>query len=416
MTNLAERAALCHANDGADTLSKSWWRFPANAPRFLELGLEQYVWDIDGNRYLDLIMGLGATGVLGHTHPVVAEAIKHQIAQGVSFSLPHRLVVEVAEAIQAKWPVAERCLFFKNGGDATNAAVRLARAVTGRWHIGYIQGCYHGHDDWFIEGQPPAWGVPQMGYLHAVPFRDYAALNKLFGEHDLAAFIIEHGGKEPNGFYSAIRHLCDKYGVLLIWDEIVTGLRWPGYAAYVHYGIRPDLICLGKALASGMPLSCLAGQAGLMREFGVVDPVFCSTTFGGEAASLAAAKATLDFIGKVMIFHLWKIGAELMQGFNNLVGKHGLSQLVRCSGYPPRSGFEVDGPPENRALFLQEMIKQSILCNWPNFMSTAFGPQELDKVLSAADLALKTLKAALESDSVLAQVEGPLPRAIWTQR
>ena len=280
---------------GCQTFSKSALQLPRGcAPLFLSHGDGGRVWDVDGNRYVDLICGLLPV-VLGYRDPDVDAAITAQLANGISFSLATELEIELAERLVEIIPCAEMVRYGKNGSDATAAAVRLARAHTGRDRIA-VSG-YHGWQDWYIGTTTRNMGVPQaVGALtHSFPAGDCAALDTLLRRHpgDFAAVMVEPmTALEPGGeSFQALADVVHHHGALLIFDEVITGFRYALGGVQSLIGVTPDLACFGKAMANGMPLSAVVGRAEVMRG---MEEIFFSTTFGGETLSLAAAIAVVD--------------------------------------------------------------------------------------------------------------------------
>ena len=261
------------------------------APKYLRRGKGAWVWDVDGNEFLDMTMAVGPL-VLGYAHPAVNDAIRLQLEEGITFSLPHPLEVEVAEALRDAVPGVEAVRFSKTGADVTSAAVRLARAFTGRDRI--VCCGYHGWHDWYIAVTDRSRGVP-AAIADLTSTFEYGDLDSLDQALDgqTACVILEPAvfDPPPPGFLEGVRERCERNGSLLIFDEMWTGFRLALGGAQERFGVRCDLATFSKALANGMPLSALAGRADVMR---LLDrDVFFFTTFGGEALSLAAAKATL---------------------------------------------------------------------------------------------------------------------------
>ena len=275
---------------GTQTLAKGPGQYVRGvAPKYLARGKGCRVWDVDGNEYLDYQMGIGPLS-LGYANPVVDAAIREQLADGITFSLMHPLEVEVAELVRELVPGAEGVRYSKTGCDATTAAVRLARAFTGRDRV--LCCGYHGWHDWYIGVTDRNAGIP----------RAVAELTATFGYNDLgsvldaiddqtACVILEPVTfEEPrDGFLSELRRVCDQYGALLIFDEMWTGFRLALGGAQERFSVRADLACFSKAIANGMPISVVTGRREVMA---LCDKqVFFFTTFGGEALSLAAARA-----------------------------------------------------------------------------------------------------------------------------
>ncbi len=383
------------------------------APNYVERAQGAHVWDVDGNRYLDFPMALGPI-LLGHCHPAVQEAIVRQLRDGIVFTLPHPLEVEVAERIVELVPGAERVRFAKSGSDATSAAVRLARARTGRERV--IVTGYHGWHDWYIGSTARHLGVPEAvrSLVHAVPFGDLQALERAFARWpaQVACVVCEPVGMlEPApALLRQIVDLAHRHGALAVFDEVITGFRLAPGGAQEHFGVRADLVCFGKALGNGMPLSALAGPAEPMD--GLRD-VFFSGTHGGETLSLAAARATLDVLaGEPVHEHLWRLGRRLQRGVAGAIERHGLSDWVTCSGAAPWTLVGVREPDPDgvtlpaKSLLQQEMLRRGVLFNGSNFISYAHTDADVDTAVEAYGAAFEVLAAALP-DGLDERLEGP---------
>src|SRR5713101_7193954 len=253
------------------TFSKGWTQFVQGvAPVFLARGQGSHVWDVDGNEYIDFPMALGPV-ILGHNDPDVTAAVQKQIADGVTFSLPHPLEVEVAELLVQMIPCAEMVRFGKNGSDATSGAVRVARAFTGRQMIACCG--YHGWQDWYIGTTTRSLGVPTSvrELTKTFVYNDLASLQKIFDEHprEMACVILEPVGiVEPaDDFLQKVARLTRDHGVVLVFDEVITGFRLAMGGAQEYFGVVPDMACCGKAMANGYPLSAVVGRREIMRLF-----------------------------------------------------------------------------------------------------------------------------------------------------
>ncbi len=371
------------------------------APTYLARGEGCRVWDVDGNEYLDFPMALGPM-ILGHGHPAVNAAIITQLEQGITFTLPHPLEIEVAERIVGIVPGAERVRFAKSGSDATSAAVRLARALTGRERV--IVAGYHGWHDWYIGSTSWRRGVPGhvVELVDAVRPGDLEAMRAAFEQHpgEVAAAIIEPAGaREPaDGELQAVIDLVHDHGALAIFDEIVTGVRLAPGGAQELYGVRADLTCLGKALGNGMPISALTGPA---EHMDALESVFFSGTHGGETLSLAAAGATLDVIAtEPVIEHLWTQGRTLQSGIRQAIAAHDLEDWVSCSGPAPLTIVTVREPAPGgnlpaKTLLQQELLKRGVLYNGSHLISYAHRDPDIEQAVEAYDEALAILAAAL---------------------
>lgn len=282
--------------------------------------------------------------------------------------MPHPLEVELAELLVEVIPCAEMVRYGKNGSDATSAAVRVARAYTGRDKIACCG--YHGWHDWFVGTTTRAMGVPQTTRALTLTFQynGLQSLERLFDGHhnEIAAVIMEPVGVvEPeNDFLARVKELAHRHGAVLIFDEIVTGFRLGIGGAQAYFGVTPDLACFGKAMANGFPLSAVVGCREIMELF---DEVFVSFTFGGEAIALAAALATINELRSEDVYHhLWNQGRRLQDGFNRFAAQSGLADYCHCTGLPPHTVMmftapEVADPLVLRSLLQQELIKRGIM-------------------------------------------------------
>lgn len=383
------------------------------APVYVERADGAYVWDVDGNRYLDFPMALGPI-ILGHRHPAVHEAIVRQLRDGITFTLPHPIEIAVAERIATLVPNSERVRFAKSGSDATSAAVRLARATTGR--EGVIVTGYHGWHDWYIGSTARRLGVPEAvrALVEPVAFGDVDALSAAFERrpHGVACVVCEPVGiLEPTpALLRDIIELAHRHGALVVFDEVITGFRLAPGGAQQHFGVQADLVCFGKALGNGMPISALAGPAGTMDA---LQDVFFSGTHGGETLSLAAARATLDVLAREPVHeHLWRLGRRLQEGVTAAIQQHGLGDWVSCSGAAPwtivsvREADPDAGTLPAKSLIQQELIKRGILFNGSNFISYAHTDADIDAAIQAYEAALEVLAGALP-DEVADRLEGP---------
>jgi glutamate-1-semialdehyde 2,1-aminomutase/spore coat polysaccharide biosynthesis protein SpsF len=370
------------------------------------------VWDVDGNRYLDFPMALGPI-ILGHRHPAVDEAIAGQLRSGIAFTLPHPIEIDVAERIQALVPNAERVRFAKSGSDVTSAAVRLARATTGRDRV--IATGYHGWHDWYIGSTARHRGVPEAvrSLVEPVGFGDLAALSAALERwpNQVACVVCEPVGVvEPAPeLLREMVELAHSHGALIVFDEVITGFRLAPGGAQEYFHVQADLTCFGKALGNGMPISALVGPADLMDA---LQEVFFSGTHGGETLSLAAARATLDVLTKEPVHEkLWRLGRQLQEGINAAIDRHGVSDWVSCSGAAPWtivSVRELDPAAPTlpvKSLLQQEMVKRGVLFNGSNFISYAHTDADIDAAIDAYGAAFDVLSGALP-DEVEAQLDG----------
>lgn len=387
---------------GTQTMSKCPDQFVNGVyPKFAKKAKGAYIQTLDGKKYLDFMCGLGPI-ILGYNHNKTNKAIKKQMKDGIIFSLPTLLEQELAQLIIDVVPCAEQVRFAKNGTDADLAAVRIARSYTGKEKI--VKCGYHGWGDWHAITMRP-YGVPSVlkDYIAEFTYNDLKSLEKLLKKKDVAGVIMEVQAltvPEP-GFLEGVRSLCDKYGALLIFDEVVTGFRWSLGGAQEYYGVTPDLCCLGKAISNGMPLAAIAGKEKYMNE---LNHAFFSMTFGGEALSLAAAIATITELKTKDYSHIWKLGDALANGMYAMAEKHGLK--INFAGSGPRHNLTFDTDYEDaggmKDLFYQEMVKQGIL--FPNVIYIQFSHtmKDIQKTINAADNAFNIVKENMNNiDAVL---------------
>ena len=396
----------------SQTLSKGADMFVEGAyPVFLERGRGCRVWDVDGNEYVDYILGL-ASITLGYAYPAVNEAVARQLGEGSIFSLPHPLEVEVAERLIELIPCAEQARFLKTGSEANAAAVRIARAATGRDVLVFCG--YHGWHDFYAATTPRSKGVPKGTGDLIVPFgfNDLSSLERALDEQRgrVAAVIMEAVLLDPpaSGFLEGVKKAAHDHGALLIFDEIVSGFRWAVGGAQEYFGVTPDLATFGKGMANGLPLSAVVGRVELMREF---EDVFVSSTFGGDTLALAAARATIDeFRRKPVIAHLWAAGRRFQEGFRAAVSNAGVP--ADCIGFPvhPKIVFRHAKDETNRllmSLFLQETARRGVIFHFAGFnVSFSHTDADVDESLEVCRAALGIIGEALADGRVAERLEG----------
>jgi len=405
----------------SQTYSKSYRYYcEGQAPAFIDRAEGCYVWDLDGNRFTDFIMALGPI-TLGYNDPLVNDAVRRQLDKGIIFSMPTTLEVELAERLCQIIPCAEMVRFVKNGSDATSAAVRLARAHTGK---DLILACgYHGMQDWYIGSSENNLGVPEsvQSLIKSFPYNNVDALEEMLKQYaDRAAAIIMEPVRveEPNpGYLQAVRELATRYGVLLIFDEVVTGFRLALGGAQAHYGVTPDLAAFGKGIANGMPLSVVVGRADLLRL--IDEGAFISVTFGGEALSLAAALVTLDQLEKRDAFHhTWALGEAMTAGMKDLVKKHGMDDMAVVTGtrIMPALFFKPwNGIPANDilALFQQEVIARGVLFLGVNYFCASHTMADIQHALDAFDAGFSRLEEVRQGRPLAELLKGETYRPVF---
>ncbi|MBS4035716.1 MAG: aminotransferase class III-fold pyridoxal phosphate-dependent enzyme [Ignavibacterium sp.] len=378
------------------------------APKYLVKGKGSHVWDADGNEYLDYLMAIGPLS-LGYAYDKVDEAIKKQLEDGITFSLMHPLEVEVAELINQVVPNAESVRYSKSGADVTSAAVRVARGFTGRNKV--LCCGYHGWHDWYISVTDRNKGIPQIlqDLTFTFNYNDIQSVKDSIDE-DTAAVILEpFVFEEPkNNFLKELRDVCTANGTLLIFDEMWTGFRIAVGGAQEYFGIKADLACFSKAVANGMPLAILTGRKDVMSL--LEKDVFFFTTFGGEALSLAAAKATItELKEKNVPSYLAKQGKKLKEGYNQIAEELGMN-YTKCFGFDCRTIMTFDAsvgnPLEIKSLVQQEMIKRGILWGGFHNMSFSHTDDDLDYTLKVYREVLPILKKAVEENNVNGYLRG----------
>ena len=287
------------------------FRSVGGTPRFFTRGQGAYLWDADGKRYIDYV-GSWGPAILGHAHPAVVKAVQETAANGLSFGAPTELEIQLAEMLVRRLPSIELVRLVSSGTEATMSALRLARGYTGRSKIVKFEGCYHGHGDSLLVkagsgaltfGQPSSAGVPSAiaNETIVMPYNDLAAVEGAFRADDsaIACIIVEPVAGNMNlitpapGFLAGLRTLCDRFGAVLIFDEVMTGFRVHAQGAQGLYGITPDLTTLGKVIGGGMPVGAFGGKRAIMERIAPLGPVYQAGTLSGNPVAVAAGLATL---------------------------------------------------------------------------------------------------------------------------
>ena len=367
------------------------------------------MWDVDGNEYLDYNMAIGPIS-LGYGYEPVDAAIRRQLDDGITFSLVHPLEVEVAELVREVIPNAESVRFAKAGAEVTSAAVRLARAFTGRDKV--LCCGYHGWHDWYIGVTARNWGVPAAvrDLVNTVNYNDIPSVTAAL-DSETACVILEPMTFDfpHDGYLQQLKDICAANGTLLIFDEMWTGFRWALGGAQSYFGVMPDLACYSKAIANGMPIAVLTGRADVMALLD--EHVFFFTTFGGEALSLAAAKATIgELRAHDVPAHLAQKGRRLMDGYNDIATELGLRDITHCKGHPAR-GLIVFDDKDGQSLLMKSLVQQELIRRgilWAGFHNMCFAhtDADVDYTLDAYGESLAVLKAALEAGDVAARLRG----------
>lgn len=350
-------------------------------PTHLYKGLGCHVWDTQGKRYTDYICGLG-TNLLGYANPEVNQAIVDQMGLGACLSLGTDLEVKAAEKVKEMFPFIQKLRFLKTGSEACSAAVRIARTYTGKNNI-YSNG-YHGWHDAFCKTEP-ALGVPDNS----------TTCTELYGVERISTSIVEPVMLDNSPDH--VNSLKDLPGIK-IFDEIITGFRYKNHSVSKNHGITPDLICLGKAIANGMPLAVVGGRTDIME----CDEYFVSSTYAGETLSLAAAIKTIELLQtKHDINDLWAAGGHFIEDFNSIWDG------VQIKGYNTRGRFE--GSALNLALFFQESCKAGLLFG-PSWFYCFPHVKERDNTLKVLENVFMKIKNGM------AKLEGEMPSSPFAER
>ena len=414
---------------GSQTFSKSYLQYVRGAmPQFVVRGDGCRVEDVDGNRYIDYVLGLLPV-VLGYRDRDVDAAILRQLESGISFSLPTTLEADLAERLVRLIPCAEKVRFGKNGSDATSAAIRLARAYTGRDRV--LACGYHGWHDWYIGATSRRLGIPKAvcDLTETFPYNqpDIVAERLARSPDAYAAVILEPAGVETPapGFLARLRELTERHGVVLIFDEVITGFRVHMGGAQAEYGVTPDLACFGKAMGNGTPISAIVGRREIMDE---MYEIFFSGTFGGEALSLAASIATIDkLVRENAIARMRAFGRDLAARTNELIARHRLASVMRLAGpdwWPQWKVLDCPVPPNLlQSLLRQEMAANGILAQSSLNLCLAHvdggngGHGDVEaETLAAFDSSLAAVAAALAASDPQSHLRGPMVQPVFRVR
>ncbi len=378
------------------------------SPKYIKRGRGAHVWDVDDNEYIDYNMGIGPIS-LGYAYPKTDNAIIQQLKDGITFSMMHPLEVEVAEMLREIIPNAESVRYSKSGADVTSAAIRVARAYTGKNKI--LCCGYHGWHDWYVSTIARNAGIPQAikDLTFTFNYNDIDSVRNSIDD-DTAAIILEPVvfDEPKNNFLQELANLCKEKNILLIFDEMWTGFRMALGGAQEYFGIIPDLATYSKAIANGMPLAVLTGKNEIMELFNT--DVFFFNTFGGEALSLAAAKATIEEMKeKNVINYINTKGNILIEGIKKILYNSDID-FIEVKGYPFRSMLsfkESAGDPLLQKSFVQqEMFKRGIL--WSGFHNICFSHTDMDieYTLGVYNEVLLMLKDVVENNELASSIKG----------
>ncbi len=407
---------------GGHTYSKGDDQFPQLSPAAIQYGKGAYVWDIDGNQYLDCSMGLTSVS-LGHAYPEVTERVKKELDFGVNFQRPSYLEMEMAEKFLSLIPQHDMIKFAKNGSIVTTAAVKLARAHTGRKLVAFPgDHPFYSYDDWFIGKTACNKGVPEEISALSVTFQgcNLQSLKELFEKYpdQIACVITEPErnqcyyncacGGQPGAFLEKAIKLCHEHGALFIIDEMITGFKTALPGSLVKYNLKPDMATWGKGIANGFSFCALTGtkevmELGGIRNKGQEKVFLTSTTHGGETHAIAAGIASIDVFQKNnVIAHNHEIGNYFLAKCNEVIQHHELTKyvhLMNCNWMPV---FIFRNSKEEicqgmRTLVLQEMIKRGILFQGAFVPCYSHTKEDVDYFAEALDQSLVIFKQALHN-------------------
>ncbi|MGB0213579.1 glutamate-1-semialdehyde 2,1-aminomutase [Algiphilus sp.] len=401
------------------------FRSVGGTPRFIAAAEGAWMTDVDGNRYIDYIGSWGPM-LLGHGHPDVVAAVQAQAARGISFGAPTEAEVEMAEEIRRRVPSMEKLRLNSSGTEATMSAVRLARAATGRDGVLKFEGCYHGHSDSLLVkagsgaltfGVPSSPGIPADAAAHTITatYNDLDSVRAAFEAQPegIGCVIVEPVAGNMNwvlpadGFLAGLRALCDEYGAVLIFDEVMTGFRVHPGGAQALYGVKPDLTALGKIVGGGMPVGAFGGRADLMDQLSPEGPVYQAGTLSGSPLATAAGLTTLRAITDELHGRASAHAAALCDGLQAAAKRHGVPFLAQSQGAMFGIYFTdaaaITGHADVSACdadrfrrFFHAMLDRGVYFAPSSFeagfASAVHGRTELDRVMAAADEVFAALR------------------------
>jgi glutamate-1-semialdehyde 2,1-aminomutase len=405
----------------SQTFSKAPYSYVQGTyPVYLKSGKGSHVFDVDNNEFIDYVLALGPI-TLGYSYPAINNAIKKQLKDGISFSMPHYLEVDLSEKITKIIPGADMVRFTKTGSDAGTAAIRAARAITKKDKILYYGsgGVWH---DWFTTITSRNKGIPKFNenLISKFEYNNLELLKEKFDDwkDEIAAIymepmIFEH---PKNNFLKDVKKLAHKNNTVLIFDEVVTGFRYAKGGASEYLGIEPDIAVWGKGIANGMPLGVITGKSEYMKIF---DEIFYSTSYAGEALSLAAGLAVINEIEtKPVINHIWQMGKDLHDGFNNIAKENHLD--FKIEGIPVRGSIvcrDENKNPSNllKSILLQELIQKGIMFG-PGavFVSYSHSKKDVHSTLEQVEKCFKKIKTNMKGKKIESMLKGQEMKKVMT--
>jgi glutamate-1-semialdehyde 2,1-aminomutase len=391
-------------------------------PIFISHARGSKIYDVDGNEYIDYVCSWGPL-ILGHAPPEVIQAVKEGLAKGTSYGAPTELEIEMAKLICKAVPSIEEVRMVSSGTEATMSAIRLARGFTGRNKIIKFEGCYHGHvDSLLVEAGsgvttlslPGTPGVTPAAASDTIslPYNDLEAVKKVIKEQheEIAALILEPiagnmGVIPPRpGFLEGVRRLTQQYGIILIFDEVITGFRVAYGGAQELYGVKPDLTCLGKIIGGGFPVGAFGGRRDVMQYIAPVGPVYQAGTLSGNPIAMVAGITTLNILAKPGIYNeLDKKGAKLASGLKEAAAEVGVpAQFTRvgsllCLFFTDKEVYDYrtvkTSDIQKYACYFRAMLEEGINLAPSQFeaafISTAHSDEDIERTVAAARKAFK---------------------------
>ena len=392
-------------------------------PVYAKSGRGSHFTDVDGNEYIDYLMSLGPI-TLGHNYEPVNQAIIDQLKDGILFSLPHPLEVELSEKISQIIPHADMVKFEKSGSNAVTGAVRAARAYTDREKIAYCGsgGVWH---DWQAAMVSRDGGVPKFNFdlIKIFDYNDSDGLEQIFedNKNEIATVVLEPTMYErpENDFLKRVRKLVDQNDSVLILDEVVTGFRFDIGGGQKFFDIKGDLVCFGKGMGNGLPISAITGPSEYMKTF---DKLWVSSTNNSENLSLAGTNAVINEMQeKKTIPYCWDTGKKLLDGWNKIVTKFNID--AKMYGYPIRMHLQCFDSKKNeslemKSLLLQEMVKQGIFMSilGATFICYSHSKEDVDQTLNALERTCEFIVNKVKNDNYSEFIEGELPKTIWSMK
>lgn len=390
----------------------------------LDHGKGSHVWDTQGNEYVSFTCALGPN-LIGINNERINRAIIEQLAKGISFDTPTMIEQQLCKKLIEIIPGCEACKLLKNGKDVTTAAVKLARAFTGRDII--LKCGYNGADDWALAQEPGAKGIPKAVKDNTKTFwyNNIVSLKNVFYQFPdrIAGVIFElvQGNGPEDKFLEDVYDLCHENGALFIADEVVTGARWALGGAAEYYGITPDLTCIGKAYGGGMPISAVCVRKDIMS---LIDSgeCFISTTFGGECLSIAAALETIRILEQPGTYeHIWSLGQDMLDGLQATIDYWNLHDCISTTGLPPHCGltFKDIGSLDYLdllSIYEEQMLNAGIIVSDTGFISLSHTSEDIEIFIESARKSLGSIYQAIQQNNTEDILKGRKINPVFKRR